>query len=69
MPYMVLNICCIILCISLACLFFGYKSTTNKIIKEQEREIANLRTQLKREKQRETLQVISNGKNPKFGDF
>ena len=69
MPHVVLNVCCIILCISLACLFFGYKATTNKIIKEQEKEIARLRTQLKREKQRETLQVISNGKNPKFGGF
>lgn len=52
--------------------FVCYAVTTNTIIKEQEKELAHLRTKLKREQQkegRETLYIIQDGKNPKFGDF
>lgn len=49
--------------------FICYGITTNRIIREQEKEIARLETQLRREKQRETLYIIQDGKNPKFGGF
>lgn len=49
--------------------FICYGITTNQIIREQEKEIARLNTQLKRERQRETLYIVQDGKNPKFGGF
>ena len=49
--------------------FIGYMFVTNKIIREQEKEIAGLKTQLKRERQRERLQVVTDGRHPKFGGF
>ena len=49
--------------------FAGYMVNTNKIIKEQEKEIAQLRTALKRHEQRETLYIIKDGRKPQFGEF
>ena len=49
--------------------FIGYALTTGKIIREQEKEIANLKRQLKREKQKEPLYIERDGKNPMFGGF
>lgn len=49
--------------------FILYAIMTNRIIREQEKEIASLKTKLKREKQKEPLYIIKDGKNPEFGGF
>lgn len=57
--------------------FIGYATITHNIIRSQEREIANLRRQLHREKSlhkeplyiEEPFYIIQDGKNPKFGGF
>ena len=59
----------LVLTIVITLVFIGYSVTTNKIIRSQEKEIARLQTQLKRERQKEPLTIIQDGKNPKFGDF
>ena len=47
----------------------AYIVTLNREVKEQEKEIARLKTALKREKRKEPLYIIQDGKNPKFGGF
>ena len=49
--------------------FIAYAINTTRIIKEQEKEIAHLRTSIKRYKQRGTLYIEKNGRIPDFGDF
>lgn len=49
--------------------FIGYGITTDKIIKKQEKEIAQLRTELHRQKSKEPLYIEKSGKTPKFGGF
>ena len=49
--------------------FIGYSIITTKIIHSQEKEIAQLQTQIKRMKQREPLEVLVDGRSPKFGNF
>lgn len=49
--------------------FIIHSVITDRIIKNQEKEIARLTTQLKRERQKEPLCIIQDGRNPKFGDF
>lgn len=49
--------------------FIGYTINTNRIIKEQEKEIAQLKTTIKRYEQKEPLYIIKDGKNPEFGGF
>ena len=47
----------------------GYMITTNSIIREQEKEITQLRAMLKAEKEKEPLVIEKNGRNPEFGGF
>lgn len=49
--------------------FIGYTIVTNNIIREQEREIAELRTQLKRQHYKKAIPLGQGSKKPKFGDF
>ena len=51
--------------------FIGYATITHNIIRSQEKEIANLRRQLRREKSlhREPLYIEKDGRNPTFGGF
>ena len=65
----ILEILCLILCVMIILAFIAYSITTSKIIKGQEKEIASLKTALKRERQREKVQIVYDGKKPKFGDF
>lgn len=64
-----LTILCLILVILIVIAFIGYSIITNKIIQGQEKEIAQLQTQIKRMEQREPLEILADGRNPKFGDF
>lgn len=59
----------LICCVGILVLFVLYALSTRKTIREQEQEIARLRSQLKREKQRKPLQIVQDGRKPKFGDF
>lgn len=60
---------CLIVVLVIIVSFVGYMITTNRIIKEQERDIARLQTALKRTENRpETLSDIRR-KYPQFGDF
>ena len=59
----------LVLIILITLAFIGYSAATNRIIRSQEKEIARLQTQLKRERRKEPLTIIQDGKNPKFGDF
>ena len=65
----VLEIFCILLCVIIIFAFVAYSVTTSRIIRGQEKEIAQLRTALMREKQKEHVEIIYDGKNPKFGGF
>ena len=58
-----------VFCFLLLIVFLSYKSYVNKIIRKQEKEIARLQTELQRERRREHLEVIRDGRNPKFGGF
>lgn len=49
--------------------FIGYSIITNKIIHSQEKEIAQLQTQIKRLEQREPIEPLANRHSPKFGNF
>ena len=58
--------------------FIGYALTTGKIIREQEKEIADLKRKLRRETilynrekslHKEPLYIERDGKNPMFGGF
>ena len=64
-----LTILGLILVILIVIAFIGYSIITNKIIQGQEKEIAQLQTQIKRMEQRESLEILVDGHNPKFGDF
>lgn len=61
----------LICCVCIGILFALYTKTANSIIESNEREIANLKEQLRREQQKEKVQVIDiqDGRNPKFGGF
>lgn len=56
-------------CVGLLIVFILYARTTQKLLRDQEKEIARLTTQLKREMQKEPLYIIQDGRNPKFGEF
>lgn len=49
--------------------FIIYSINTNKIIREQEKEIARLKTTIKRYEHKEPLYIVQDGRKPKFGDF
>ena len=66
-PY--LTILGLVLVVLITIIFIGYSIVTNRIIRSQEKEIAQLQTQLKRQSQRETLHIVQDGRHPKFGDF
>ena len=49
--------------------FIVYAINTNQIIRSQEKEIAKLKTALKRQEQKEPLYIVQDGRNAKFGGF
>lgn len=64
-----LVICCVVALVIVIIGFIGYSIYTSHIIKDQEREIAKLKTTIKRYEQRGTVYIERDGKNPQFGGF
>lgn len=62
----------ILIVVSIIIIFIGfiiYSINTTKIIKSQEKEIAQLRTTIKRKEQYEMRYINGKGKIPDFGKF
>ena len=64
----IITLCLIVLCI-LTISLIGYMITTTSIIREQEKEIAQLKTALKRAEQKPERLSDIRRKYPQFGDF
>ena len=47
----------------------AYAITLRKELKAKTKEVARLRTMLKREQQKEPLCIVQDGRHPKFGGF
>jgi len=69
MTDVIFTVFCFIVVLVILLGFIIYAATTNRIIKEQEREIVKLKTTLKRQEQKEPLYIVQDGRHPKFGGF
>jgi uncharacterized protein YpmB len=64
-----IEIMCVIFCAILVIAFITYAIITNRMLKTQDQEIERLQKRLEIEQSKEPLEIILDGKVPKFGDF
>lgn len=64
-----IEIMCVIFCAILVIAFITYAIITNRMLRAQDHEIEELQRRLEIEQSKEPLEIILDGKVPKFGDF
>lgn len=64
-----IEIMCVIFCAILVIAFIAYAIITNRMLKSQDQEITELQKQLAIERNKEPLEIILDGRKPKFGGF
>ena len=64
-----IEILCVIFCAIHINAFITYAIITNSMLKIQDQEIERLQKRLEIEQSKEPLEIILDGKVPKFGDF